>query len=423
MCQRVRSLQQQIVSTDDYMPMPINSLDEYDKVVNVSWYAPEKPREQLTYVATPIQSLLRSLTYNSFPCVLPFSQMYPLCCIDIRNFLNQIYLFSDDQVQQSSLIDDTLKISLDQLLSENVCQSLVDRLASNFPGQIVQILTNLGHFETACSELQDLLFEARSSKGSGKEIVLGATERFREGKKKAEKRIFELVNSKIDALIEIAEYDWYVLGCWSDIAGGAWIADAELYRMSAVEPTVPSDYMQELTQYLSVNIDSVLLGLPTEIKELVYFDALSHTATKILVSPAYLQTSQSRNERSVGSGRSSGSAGPATGLPVYRLFSLVHHLPSTPLTDVLTCAKALPLDDSVTRISPPAVRTLANDVAHLSDFVNSLNNPILDENLDELRQTVSLMGTENPDDFFDVSLRNRKFGKVNVLNGPTLLEK
>lgn len=35
--------------------------------------------------------------------------MYPLCCIDIRNFLNQIYLFSDDYFQKSSVIDETLR--------------------------------------------------------------------------------------------------------------------------------------------------------------------------------------------------------------------------------------------------------------------------------------------------------------------------
>jgi exocyst complex component 6 len=34
------------------MPMPINSLDEYDKVVNVSWYTPEKERSELEYVAS-----------------------------------------------------------------------------------------------------------------------------------------------------------------------------------------------------------------------------------------------------------------------------------------------------------------------------------------------------------------------------------
>jgi hypothetical protein len=38
---------QEIVSTDDYMPMPINGLDEYDKVINVSWYTPETQRQDL----------------------------------------------------------------------------------------------------------------------------------------------------------------------------------------------------------------------------------------------------------------------------------------------------------------------------------------------------------------------------------------
>ena len=182
---------QEIVSTDDYMPMPINTSEEYEKVVNVSWYTPETSREELT-----------------FPCVLPFSQMYPLCCIDIRNFLNQIYLFSDESFQRSSLIDETLQKSLDELLCEKVCQLLVDRLSSQYPGQIVQILTNLEHFETACVELQHLLYQARSSTTSNGPIELGALEQFRAAKKTAEKRIFELVNSKIDDLIETAEYDW-----------------------------------------------------------------------------------------------------------------------------------------------------------------------------------------------------------------------
>jgi hypothetical protein len=44
---------------------------------------------------------------------LPFSQMYPLCCIDIRNFLNQFYFFSDDHFQHPNVIDETLrKVSL-----------------------------------------------------------------------------------------------------------------------------------------------------------------------------------------------------------------------------------------------------------------------------------------------------------------------
>lgn len=83
---------QEIVSTDDYMPMAINTPEEYEKVVNVSWFTQDKAPEDLT-----------------FPCVLPFSQMYPLCCIDIRNFLNQFYFFADDHFQHANVIDDTLR--------------------------------------------------------------------------------------------------------------------------------------------------------------------------------------------------------------------------------------------------------------------------------------------------------------------------
>ncbi|KAI4229293.1 MAG: hypothetical protein L6R36_000945 [Xanthoria steineri] len=318
---------QEIVSTDDYMPMPIHKSDEYDKVVNVSWYTPEKPRQELR-----------------FPCILPFSQMYPLCCIDIRNFLNQFYFFSDDHFQHLNVIDDTLKASLDDLLCGKVCQSLVDRLSTQYLGQIVQILINLEHFEIACQELEHLLIAARSNASASGAVVLKATEDFRNSKKTAEKRIFELVNSKIDDLIGTAEYDW----------------------MASTFETEPSNYMQTLTRYLSNIMNTVLLGLPTEIKELIYFDALSHAATMIL---------------------------------------------------------SLPLSPDVKCINPNGVAALAQDVHYLTEFVGTLNNPILRENLDELRQTVSLMQAENSDEFYDVATRNKKYGRVDAMNGPTLLEK
>jgi hypothetical protein len=85
----------------------------------------------------------------------------------------------------------------------------VERLASQYPGQIVQILTNLKHFQTACAELQELLFNARTSSSVTGPVVLQATEDFESARKAASDRIFELVNSKIDDLVETAEYDWY----------------------------------------------------------------------------------------------------------------------------------------------------------------------------------------------------------------------
>ncbi|KAI0405340.1 exocyst complex subunit Sec15-like-domain-containing protein [Xylaria palmicola] len=319
---------QEIVSTDDYMPMAINSREEYEKVANVSWFTQDQPIDEL-----------------KFPCVLPFSQMYPLCCIDIRNFLNQFYFFSNDYFQHPTKIDETLRKSLDELLTEKVCKSLVERLSSQYPGQIVQILTNLEHFETACQELEQLLIRARSSGSAGGPLTLAATEQFREHKKTAEKRIFELVNSKIDDLMETAEYDW----------------------MAHISPSEPSSYIQTLTTYLSNIMSTTLLGLPREIKELIYFDALSHAASKIL---------------------------------------------------------ALPLSPDVKKINPNGVLALAYDVQHLTDFVDGLENGfMLRSNLDELEQTIQLLQSDNTDEFFDASTRNKKYGRVDALNGPILLEK
>ncbi|GAO13234.1 hypothetical protein UVI_02025820 [Ustilaginoidea virens] len=160
-----------IVSTDDYMPMAINSREEYEKVINVSWFIQAQSIDE------------------------------------VANFLNQFYFFSDDHFQHTEVIDETLRKSLDELLTEKVCRSLVERLSSQYLGQIVQILINLEHFEIACQELEQLLIRARSSSAGGP-LKLNATEEFRNSKKIAEKRIFELVNSKIDDLIDTAEYDW-----------------------------------------------------------------------------------------------------------------------------------------------------------------------------------------------------------------------
>ena len=273
--------------------------------------------------------------------------------------------------------------SLDELLTENVCKSLVERLSSQNLGQIVQILINLEHFETACRELEQLLVDARSSSSSGGPVVLNATEAFRSNKKTAEKRIFELVNSKIDDLIETAEYDWYVHQ--NNILERK--TDRGFSRMATVLEEEPSNYIQTLTRYLSNIMNSTLLGLPREIKEFIYFDALSHAAAEILVSCH--SRGQIRGEMSA-------------------------------LTPV---GQALPLSDEVRTINPNGVAALAKDVDHLAAFVDSLDVPILKENLDELEQTIQLMQASNTDEFYDMTSRNKKYGRVDAMKGPALLEK
>lgn len=142
--------------------------------------------------------------------------------------------------------------------------------------------------------------------------------------------------------------------------------------------------MQTLTRYLSNIMNSVLLGLPTEIKELIYFDALSHAATMILVR-------------------------------------LIHTLGRQQA--LIPAIQSLPLSPDVKRINSNGVAALANDVQYLTEFVDTLGNPILRENLDELQQTVALLQAGNSDEFYDVSTRNKKYGRVDTVSGPALLEK
>lgn len=90
----------------------------------------------------------------------------------------------------------------------------------------------------------------------------------------------------------------------------------------------------------------------------------------------------------------------------------------------LTGIQALPLSPDVKKINMNGVAALANDVDYLTEFVDSLDNAeILKGNLAELQQTVALMQTKNSDEFFDISIRNKKFGRVDAMNGPILLEK
>lgn len=57
--------------------------------------------------------------------------------------------------------------------------------------------------------------------------------------------------------------------------------------MTTTVASEPSSYMQTLTRYLLNIMNSTLLGLPREIKGLIYFDALSHAANRILVRLTY----------------------------------------------------------------------------------------------------------------------------------------
>ena len=82
------------------------------------------------------------------------------------------------------------------------------------------------------------------------------------------------------------------------------------------------------------------------------------------------------------------------------------------------------MSENVKKISPSALASLDTDVTYLRTFVSSLNDPMLQQIFEELRQTVDLMkSADNADEFYAIDTRMKKYANVDPLNGPRLLEK
>jgi hypothetical protein len=104
-------------------------------------------------------------------------------------------------------------------------------------------------------------------------LKLAATSEFGNTRKMAEKRVFELTNSKIDDFLDIADYDWLPLTAFRFTHR----------RVSATKNTHPSAYLQDVVAFLTTVVRTALQNLPQNIKTFVYFDSLDHLATSLKV--------------------------------------------------------------------------------------------------------------------------------------------
>uniref|UniRef100_A0A060T420 Exocyst complex component SEC15 n=1 Tax=Blastobotrys adeninivorans TaxID=409370 RepID=A0A060T420_BLAAD len=232
----------QTVMEDDYMPMTVNRPELYKQIVDLAWYHPSK--EELE---------------AEFPRSLPFSQIYPLTCAEIMTFLNYHHSFLDDLPYDLGRIEEALVSAVDDMLIKTVCQSLENRLKSTTREQIVQILINLEYFEIAAEEVAKLLSRERIS-GKRGDVKLEATSAFNRARKRAEQRIFELLNSVVDDFLDLADYDWH----------------------TTTVHDMPSSYLQDMVSFLKTLVSSTLVNLPQSVKSFVYFDAFDHIASSVL---------------------------------------------------------------------------------------------------------------------------------------------
>ncbi|KAI9349411.1 exocyst complex subunit Sec15-like-domain-containing protein [Pilaira anomala] len=182
---------EKIVQEDECMPMTVENEEELKEVMQYTRFRPDR----------------EFIKRYGFPLRLPFSKVFPTCCRDVSFFVHQFYQFAEGFSQTHGEMDDILKKAVDSLLIQKVNAILLKKLQSTNLSQIVQIIINIEYFESTCPDFEMLLMETRSFHRSG-HIHLKATSTFKDTRRKAEKRIFELVNSKLDEFLELFEYDW-----------------------------------------------------------------------------------------------------------------------------------------------------------------------------------------------------------------------
>ncbi|KAI5477595.1 exocyst complex component, sec15 subunit [Pseudohyphozyma bogoriensis] len=242
---------EQIVLDDDHQSMVVNDAEEFEKVVSVSWLP-----------STGEWSALE-LQIPGFPLALPFSQTYPLCCIDIRSFTEQYYQFSEGFAEHHRDIDDVLRKALDNLLIRQVSENIQRRLQMiNNLSQLSQIVVNVLFFQTACADLETLLVTLRATQRGGT-IHLESLASFQQTLQLTQNRIISNISQKIDSFFEEAQYYW----------------------QQTTTPTnrdEPSPYLMDLTDFLSTVMMSVLIQLPEFSKDYVYRGALAHCAAVLM---------------------------------------------------------------------------------------------------------------------------------------------
>ncbi|KAG7562727.1 hypothetical protein FFLO_01788 [Filobasidium floriforme] len=244
----------QIVMEDDNQPMMVQNQEEFDQVVSACWLATGEAEQ---------------IAIQGFPQALPFSQTFPMCCINIRNFVDQFYQFVEGVPHRRSGIDEVLRRSLDGLLISHVSKNICDKVNTmKNLSQVAQVVINVEHFVVAVDELESVLVDLKYVKSTLITLQSGAS--LQSTLEFAQSRIDKIIADKLDQFFEMGweEFDWTP-------------KLSETY-FDANTKREPSTYLFEMITFLTAYVDSVLIGLREDVRGRAYRGALEHVRDGLL---------------------------------------------------------------------------------------------------------------------------------------------
>jgi hypothetical protein len=296
---------------DEGNPVTAHSMTDYNHVIAAYAYKdPNEPKQS----AAPTNSVKKqqptTLVRIRFPKLFPFSASFVECAHEIKRFINGFYLFAEGFHQKFNEMDDILKKAVELLLSLDICTSIEEKLAlPNLQlSEIVRVIINIEHLECVIPEFEDLIIERRSShrivsprnasmKANQDKLMLASLAtacqpRFTATRKRAENKIFEVVNRKIDDFLELSTYEWML--AFPSKPG----SPTKPSPFATQHDGGPSLYLIDLVAFLTTVWTSTLAELPVEIKSFVYYDAIYHLSSALLglmlssnvkkISPLYI---------------------------------------------------------------------------------------------------------------------------------------
>ncbi|CAI5453981.1 unnamed protein product [Caenorhabditis angaria] len=178
---------------DNYTPISVNSEEEFRTVI-----------KQFPFYK-------RSMEQEGFPRRFAFSKFVISAYTQSKQYLIGCLKFMDNLQLNNSAVDDTVRRCANVLLGRwaGILKSFVHKRISLI--QLVQITINLGYLEKSCESLGTFI----TSKTSGEEAI-GTTSHqvvlservFRDARSEVEQQIDECIQSKVDEIIELSNYDW-----------------------------------------------------------------------------------------------------------------------------------------------------------------------------------------------------------------------
>lgn len=231
---------EQFIQDDDHQPMIVNNEDEFSKVAEVSFLPSDGNWSK------------SALANQEFPTALPFSQAYPLCCIDIRSYVTKHHTFCESIDRH---VEDSIRKALDSLLISHVGLNMFNQIQQTRNlSQLTQIVINILFFSTACDALEIILVQLRASVRII-EPQLESKPMFTKLLKTVEEKIVTEIQEKIKDFFELSEYDW------------------RKKQKAEIDENSSSSYLRDCLNFVDNLITNVLILTPLEFNENVFFGA------------------------------------------------------------------------------------------------------------------------------------------------------